>query len=264
MNSADFLLTNKNITYEIRTEIKRLGRPIPDLIISKTDLGKSRNYSRNFNSSVYDRFKWLCGSPKRNKLFCFICLLMGGNQSAWTQEGGSNELVGKCSIRPEVKFTGGSHASPPSQPLLKWYKFYQNEDSLGEVLAAFELSEVSDKAEKQVELGEDGKKVAEDDKKGVEVVKIPQDLKPKLVSYRIEVLFWGMRDLRKEIALQKEFVPPLCIQLHDSRRFGVYTYAGVHVAGIAQFLYHPITSEERMNYLSGGGYASYESLRSGD
>ncbi|KAJ8949733.1 hypothetical protein NQ318_005054, partial [Aromia moschata] len=70
----------------IRTEIKRLGRPIPDLIISKTDVGKSRNYSRNFNSSVYDRFKWLCGCPKRNKLFCFICLVMGGNQSAWTQE----------------------------------------------------------------------------------------------------------------------------------------------------------------------------------
>ncbi|KAJ8958045.1 hypothetical protein NQ318_002052 [Aromia moschata] len=87
MNSVDFLLINKDIIYEIRTEIKRLERPIPDLIISKTDVGKSRNYSRNFNSSVYDRFKWLCGCPKRNKLFCFICLVMGGNQSAWTQEG---------------------------------------------------------------------------------------------------------------------------------------------------------------------------------
>ncbi|KAJ8962818.1 hypothetical protein NQ318_001218, partial [Aromia moschata] len=75
------------ITYEIRTEIKRLGRPILELIISKTDVGKSRNYSRNCNISVYDRFKWLCGCPKRNKLFCFICLVMGGNQSAWIQEG---------------------------------------------------------------------------------------------------------------------------------------------------------------------------------
>ncbi|KAJ8944910.1 hypothetical protein NQ318_012719 [Aromia moschata] len=83
MNSVDFLLTNKDITYEIRTEVKRLGRPIP-VIISKTDVGKSRNYSRNFNSSVYDRFKWFCGCPKRTKLFC---LVMGGNQSAWTQKG---------------------------------------------------------------------------------------------------------------------------------------------------------------------------------
>ncbi|KAJ8933329.1 hypothetical protein NQ318_020832 [Aromia moschata] len=87
MNSVNFLLTNTDITYEIRMEIKRLGRPIPDLMISKTDVGKSRNYSRNFNSSVYERFKWLCGCPKRNKLFCFICLVMGGNLSAWIQEG---------------------------------------------------------------------------------------------------------------------------------------------------------------------------------
>ncbi|KAJ8947856.1 hypothetical protein NQ318_010002 [Aromia moschata] len=87
MNSVNFLLTNKDITYEIRTEIKRLGRPIPDLMVSKTDIGKSRNYSRNFNSSVYDRFKWLCGCPKRNTLFCFIYLVMGGNPSAWTREG---------------------------------------------------------------------------------------------------------------------------------------------------------------------------------
>ncbi|KAJ8946021.1 hypothetical protein NQ318_023269 [Aromia moschata] len=98
MNSVDFLLTNKDITYEIRVEIKRLGRPIPDLIISKTNVGKSRNYSRNFNSSVYDRFKWFCGCPKRNKLFCFICLVMSGNRSAWTQEG----LLGKVDIRQQL------------------------------------------------------------------------------------------------------------------------------------------------------------------
>ncbi|KAJ8956540.1 hypothetical protein NQ318_019263 [Aromia moschata] len=72
MNSVDFLWTNKNITYEIRTKIKRLGRPIPDLIISKTDVGKSRNYSRNLNSSVYDRFKWLCGCPKRNTVLFYL------------------------------------------------------------------------------------------------------------------------------------------------------------------------------------------------
>ncbi|KAJ8962915.1 hypothetical protein NQ318_001326, partial [Aromia moschata] len=58
-----------DITYEIRSEIKRLRRPIPDLIISKTDEGKSRNYSRNFNSSVYDRFKWLCVLKQTN---CFV------------------------------------------------------------------------------------------------------------------------------------------------------------------------------------------------
>ncbi|KAJ8961359.1 hypothetical protein NQ318_014602, partial [Aromia moschata] len=84
-------------TYEIRTEIKRLGRPIPDLIISKTDVGKSRNYSRNFNSSVYDRFKWLCRCPKRNKLFCFICLVMGGKV-----HGLKKGVLGKVDIRQQL------------------------------------------------------------------------------------------------------------------------------------------------------------------
>ncbi|KAJ8951580.1 hypothetical protein NQ318_020457 [Aromia moschata] len=42
--------------------------------------------SKQSSISVYDRFKWLCECP-RNKLFCFICLVMGGNQSTWTQEG---------------------------------------------------------------------------------------------------------------------------------------------------------------------------------
>ncbi|KAJ8963085.1 hypothetical protein NQ318_018549 [Aromia moschata] len=101
MNSVDFLLTNKDITYEIRTEIKRLGRSITDLIISKTDVGKSRNYSRNFNSSVYDRFKWLCGCPKRNKLFCFICLVMGG-MVATKVHGLKKGVLGKVDIRQQL------------------------------------------------------------------------------------------------------------------------------------------------------------------
>ncbi|KAJ8944765.1 hypothetical protein NQ318_000664 [Aromia moschata] len=48
--------------------------------------------------------------PKRNKLFCFICLVMGGNQSAWTQE----ECVGK-GIRP-VLLTSRHRPSEASQP----------------------------------------------------------------------------------------------------------------------------------------------------
>ncbi|KAJ8949010.1 hypothetical protein NQ318_005184 [Aromia moschata] len=36
--------------------------------------------------------------PKRNKLFCFICLVMGGNRSAWAQKG----VLGKVDIRQQL------------------------------------------------------------------------------------------------------------------------------------------------------------------
>ncbi|KAJ8946574.1 hypothetical protein NQ318_008304 [Aromia moschata] len=80
MNSMDFLLTNKDITYEIRTEIKRLGRPIPDLIISKTDIGKSQNYSRTFNSMVATEVHGLKKGYKEVMVLKLLALFVGTEQ----------------------------------------------------------------------------------------------------------------------------------------------------------------------------------------
>ncbi|KAJ8960005.1 hypothetical protein NQ318_009441 [Aromia moschata] len=57
--------------------------------------------------------------PKTNKLFCFICLVMGGNRSAWTQEGSENiksssksldsyksDLILECSSKSRDMLTG--------------------------------------------------------------------------------------------------------------------------------------------------------------
>ncbi|KAJ8957015.1 hypothetical protein NQ318_012182 [Aromia moschata] len=54
---------------------------------------------------------------KTNKLFCFICLVMGGNRSAWTQEGfiiiSWNTLAGRFPLSCEniinFKLLNGSH-----------------------------------------------------------------------------------------------------------------------------------------------------------
>ncbi|KAJ8942421.1 hypothetical protein NQ318_007095 [Aromia moschata] len=72
MNSVDFLLSNKDITYEIRTEIKRLGRPIPDLIISKTEVE---------NREIIHEIVIVVSTTDLS--------VMGGNRSAWTQVGAS-------------------------------------------------------------------------------------------------------------------------------------------------------------------------------
>ncbi|KAJ8933139.1 hypothetical protein NQ318_003167 [Aromia moschata] len=41
--------------------------------------------------------------PKTNKLFCFICLVMGGNRSTWTQEGVTK------SHKPDVMDSDSAH-----------------------------------------------------------------------------------------------------------------------------------------------------------
>ncbi|KAJ8958708.1 hypothetical protein NQ318_016435 [Aromia moschata] len=54
--------------------------------------------------------------PKTNKLFCFICLVMGGNQSAWTQEG-MMIFVAFMSCMTNLTFTNPYHQYETNSPL---------------------------------------------------------------------------------------------------------------------------------------------------
>lgn len=90
MNSVDYLLEIKTWTYEDRIQIKNLGRPTPELNLSEVTKTKARNYQRNFNVNTYEKYAWICGCSVRNKLFCFVCILMGGEASAWTKSGVSD------------------------------------------------------------------------------------------------------------------------------------------------------------------------------
>ncbi len=75
-----------SLTYLEKVEIKNKGRPTPALNIEKT--GKSRNKEcvRKFYSAIYDKHDWICRCEQNNFLFCFPCLLFGG-ESEWTMNG---------------------------------------------------------------------------------------------------------------------------------------------------------------------------------
>jgi len=79
----DFLLTRgfNSLTYEEKNQIK-LNRPTPHLILTCQD-GK---YIRKFQNSWYDKFSWLTGCDKRNKVFCFTCVIFGGEKE-WSVNG---------------------------------------------------------------------------------------------------------------------------------------------------------------------------------
>ena len=72
-------------------DIARMSRPMPKLSIKTRD--------RSFQESWYSRRDWLCGSVKKNRLFCWPCLLFRSSKSStWTFSGYVNmhSFTGDC------------------------------------------------------------------------------------------------------------------------------------------------------------------------
>lgn len=76
------------LSLEEKLELKNSARPLPDLNISqiqKKCKGKGE-FTRRFDRIVYERKPWVCGCEETECLFCFVCLLFGGNDN-WTKSG---------------------------------------------------------------------------------------------------------------------------------------------------------------------------------
>ena len=61
---------------------------------------------RKFSKKYYSNYKWLCGCAETNALYCFPCLLLGG-EAAWTKFGYKN--ISKISSRCKKHQTSSSH-----------------------------------------------------------------------------------------------------------------------------------------------------------
>ena len=55
------------------------------LTINQIVKSGGRQFNRSFKVEYYENTNWLCGCDERNSLFCFPCLLFGGNP--WTKFG---------------------------------------------------------------------------------------------------------------------------------------------------------------------------------
>ncbi|XP_078046839.1 otoferlin [Augochlora pura] len=101
---------------------------------------------------------------------------------------GIKEFCGRCTAIPLVKLAEETYSPPDFPPKLEWYKFKSQRDSTGSVLAAFEL----------IEVGED--EATDEPISGAKqeiVYRIPEDIRPRMAGYRLEVIFWGVRDMKK-------------------------------------------------------------------
>ncbi|KAI4503915.1 hypothetical protein M0802_001318 [Mischocyttarus mexicanus] len=101
---------------------------------------------------------------------------------------GMKEFCGRCIAVPLVKLSTETYSSPDFQPKLRWYRFQSGKNYTGSILATFELIETEETDMDDVSL---------DEKTQEEIKNIPTEIRPKMTSYRLEVIFWGVRDMKK-------------------------------------------------------------------
>ncbi|XP_059059908.1 otoferlin-like [Achroia grisella] len=113
---------------------------------------------------------------------------------------GKSEFIGRTLAKPHIK-TFEEIRQKTQLPSLEWYDITRGDDSAGELLAAFELLEIPPKQDSSIlpELPsprEPNGKPPIDTNKGP-ILPVPVGIRPTLSKYRIEVLFWGLRDLKR-------------------------------------------------------------------
>ncbi|XP_008199102.2 otoferlin isoform X1 [Tribolium castaneum] len=115
---------------------------------------------------------------------------------------GKSEFIGRALAKAHVKLREEAYTKPKFPPSLEWFDITRGSDHAGELLAAFELLELPNDvdggtlpplpAPKDIPIYKDT-----DLKDLVPMLPVPRGIRPTLARYRIEVLFWGLRDLKR-------------------------------------------------------------------
>ncbi|KAK6628981.1 hypothetical protein RUM43_002798 [Polyplax serrata] len=114
---------------------------------------------------------------------------------------GKSEFIGRAVAKPYVKLEEEPYEPPNFPPLLEWHEILRGSDHAGELLACFELLEFSKNVKQLPQLPSPKETFME----GSSVISVetgpllpvPRGIRPTLAKYRIEVLFWGLRDLKR-------------------------------------------------------------------
>lgn len=109
---------------------------------------------------------------------------------------GKSEFIGRAMAKPIVKSLEDPYAKPLFPPSLDWYEITRGLNHAGELLATFELLEIS-----REENGEPGQPPMvlslPTPIEGTDIISVPEEIRPTLAGYRIEIMFWGLRDLKR-------------------------------------------------------------------
>ncbi|KAI5703628.1 hypothetical protein M8J75_014243 [Diaphorina citri] len=104
-----------------------------------------------------------------------------------------DELIGRAVVKPNVVLLQDTKSA--SSTKLRTYPVYNRFMQVGEITAAVELVEIVEDGDENADLTK-VEQVVEGDK-GALIYKMPQHLLPPEKAYMMEVLFWGLRDVKK-------------------------------------------------------------------
>ncbi|CAH2245473.1 otoferlin isoform X1 [Pelobates cultripes] len=105
---------------------------------------------------------------------------------------GKADFMGRTFAKPLVKMSDEGYSSPRFPPQLEYYQIYRGNSTAGDLLAAFEL----------LQIGSGGKSDlppidGPTDLERGPILPVPLGIRPVLSKYRVEILFWGLRDLKR-------------------------------------------------------------------
>ncbi|XP_030765645.1 otoferlin-like isoform X2 [Sitophilus oryzae] len=114
---------------------------------------------------------------------------------------GKSEFIGRAMAKPHVKLREEPYNKPKYPPSLEWFTITRGVDHAGELLAVFELLEIPSGTEGSLPNLPQAKDIPiykdTDTKDLGPLLPVPRGIRPTLARYRIEVLFWGLRDLKR-------------------------------------------------------------------
>ncbi|XP_065819920.1 otoferlin isoform X13 [Labrus bergylta] len=105
---------------------------------------------------------------------------------------GKAEFIGRTFAKPTIKMCDEHYGPPRFPPQLEYYQVYRGNCTAGELLAAFELLQVGQGGRADLPPLE-----GPTDSEHGPILPVPLGIRPVLSRYRIEVLFWGLRDLKR-------------------------------------------------------------------
>ncbi|XP_030054512.1 otoferlin isoform X1 [Microcaecilia unicolor] len=105
---------------------------------------------------------------------------------------GKADFMGRTFAKPVVKMSDERYSPPRFPPQLEYYQIYRGNSTAGDLLAAFELLQIGPAGKSDLPPID-----GPTDMDRGPILPVPIGIRPVLSRYRVEILFWGLRDLKR-------------------------------------------------------------------